>query len=131
MLFQGDRLICPAHGFMLGHAAPAGRLDGLMCYSASSSELITDATPMANITSMVYIEHHGMSSGAVAGIVILVLVLVAGMAGAPLRKSHHMQCYSHAERIACTDASSSAMTMAGMYPLKCLCALAFACFWST
>ena len=37
---------------------------------------------MANITSMVYYEHHGLSSGAVAGIVILVLVLVAGMAGA-------------------------------------------------
>ena len=37
---------------------------------------------MANITSMVYIEHHGLSGGAVAGIVILVLVLVAALAGA-------------------------------------------------
>ncbi len=37
---------------------------------------------MANITSMVYYEHHGISSGAIAGLVILVLVLVAGMAGA-------------------------------------------------
>lgn len=79
---QGDGLTCPAHGFTLGRPAPDGRLDGLMCYSASSSELITDATPMANITSMVYYEHHGLSSGAVAGIVILVLVLVAAMAGA-------------------------------------------------
>ena len=88
---QGDRLFCPAHGFTLGSRAPAGRLDGLMCYSASSSELITDATPMANITSMVYYEHHGMSSAAVAGVVILVLVLVAVLAGAP-QLTHSASC---------------------------------------
>ena len=78
---QGAKLICPNNGFQLDQSAPAGRLDGLMCYSASAPELITDATPMANITSMVYIEHHGLSSGAVASIVILVLVLVGGLAG--------------------------------------------------
>ena len=78
---QGAKLICPNNGFELDQSAPAGRLDGLMCYSASAPELITDATPMANITSMVHIERHGLSSGAVAGIVILVLVLVGGLAG--------------------------------------------------
>ena len=78
---QGAKLICPNNGFELDQSAPAGRLDGLMCYSASAPELITDATPMANITSIVHIEHHGLSSGAVAGIVILVLVLVGGLAG--------------------------------------------------
>lgn len=62
---------------------PPGRLDGLLCYSVSSPELITDATPMANITSMVYYERSGLSGGAVAGIVILVLVIVAALAGMP------------------------------------------------
>ena len=98
-----------------------------MCYSASSSELITDATPMANITSMIYIEHHGLSSGAVAGIVILVLVLVAAVAGAPqlpilaacsLNSSpcshggctgckRRQMCSDHASRQACVTSSKT------------------------
>ena len=98
---QGDGLFCPAQGFTLGSRAPAGRLDGLMCYSASSSDLITDATPMANITSMVFYEHHGLSSGAAAGIVILMLVLVAALAGAPqLITSASCKGIAHAVRLA-------------------------------
>lgn len=81
---QGDRLICPAHGFELGSQPPAGRLDGLLCYSAAASELISDATPMANITSMLRYERSGLSGGAIAGIVILVLVFLAALAGAAL-----------------------------------------------
>ena len=80
---QGDSLTCPVHGFELEHVPPPGRLDGLMCYSVSSPELITDATPMANITSMVYYERSGLSGGAIAGIVILVLVIMVALAGMP------------------------------------------------
>ena len=78
---QGDQLICPPGGFELGSQAQASRLDGLMCYSASASELITASTPMANITSLITYDREGLSGGAIAGIVILVLVLVAALAG--------------------------------------------------
>lgn len=84
---QGDSLTCPVHGFELEHVPPPGRLDGLMCYSVSSPELITDATPMANITSMVYYERSGLSGVALAGIVVLVLMIVAALAGVPTESS--------------------------------------------
>ena len=78
---QGDQLVCPPGGFQLGSQAQTSRLDGLMCYSASASELITASTPMANITSLITYDREGLSGGAVAGIVILVLVIVAALAG--------------------------------------------------
>ena len=67
----------------MGSQAQTTRLDGLMCYSASASELITASTPMANITSLITYDREGLSGGAIAGIVILVLVIVAALAGEP------------------------------------------------
>lgn len=78
---QGNKLMCPEHGFALERAAPAGRLDGLFCYQARASVEVTDATPMANITSLAFVAHHHLSGGAVFGIIVAVLLGVAGLAG--------------------------------------------------
>lgn len=90
-----------------------------MCYSASSPELITDATPMANITSLVSYEHHGLSGGAVAGIVILVLVLVAALAGVPSASECCMvQRCCLCSHNACTDLMQEAALTASAWQAR-------------
>jgi hypothetical protein len=72
---------CPPHGFELEATPPAGRLDGLFCYNAPVDAPITDATPTSAIATMLHIERHGLSGGAIFGIVVAVLIGVALLAG--------------------------------------------------
>jgi hypothetical protein len=78
---QGNNLTCPPGGFYLEEAPLPGRLDGLFCYSAADSAAVTDATPTANVTTLLHIAREGLSGGAIVGIVIAVLLGVALLAG--------------------------------------------------
>lgn len=42
---------------------------------------VTDATPMANITSLVFEHHEHLSGGAIFGIVLAVLLALAALGG--------------------------------------------------
>lgn len=82
-LLQGAKFSCPPHGFELEAPPPKGRLDGLFCYnSPAGAAVITDATPTSDIYTLIHIERHGLSGGAIVGIVFAVLIGVALLAGA-------------------------------------------------
>ena len=72
---------CPPLGFELEATPPAGRLDGLFCYNAPAHAPISDATPTSAIATMVHIDHHHLSGGAIFGIIVAVLLGVALLAG--------------------------------------------------
>ncbi|CAL8465974.1 g5510 [Coccomyxa elongata] len=81
VVLDGALFTCPPHGFELEATPPPGRLDGLFCYNAPASAAITDATPMTAISTMVHVERHSLSGGAIVGIVFAVLIGVALLAG--------------------------------------------------
>ena len=80
---QGDNLTCPPGGYVLTAQPPQGRLDGLYCFNAGSSDAVVSRTAMSDVSSLVHMRHRSrLSGGAVFGIILAVLVGVAGLAGA-------------------------------------------------
>ena len=50
-------------------------------HQAGNSAEVTDATAMANISTLTFVERHPLSGGAIFGIVVAVLLGVCGLAG--------------------------------------------------
>ena len=79
---QGNTLVCPAKGFTLQVTPPAGRLDGLTCYSAATALAVElGVTPQNTVASQVRTSHSGLSGAAIFGIMVVIALICAAIGG--------------------------------------------------
>ena len=78
---QGLVLTCPSSPITLAVPPPAGRLAGLTCFMAGSSQdVVLSATPQRNVQDLVVVPQQ-MSAGSVFAIIVAVLAGLAALGG--------------------------------------------------
>ena len=82
MHVQGNTLICPPGGFTLTATPPAGRLDGLTCYAATSALSVEAGVTATNtVESQVVVSSGHLSAFAAFGIFVAVVIAMGAVGG--------------------------------------------------
>ena len=78
---QGLVLTCPTAAITLAQAPAEGRLEGLTCFMAGSSQdVVLGATPQKSVRDLVVVP-QSLAAGAVFGIIMAVLAGLAALGG--------------------------------------------------